>query len=73
MKQIFLPLSASLLIVSLAGCALIPDLPPPATPTPSFPLNDYNPSRVMRSCSATRCSWTCKTARSCSGRACPCR
>ena len=43
MKHIFLPLSASLLIVSLAGCALIPDLPPPATPTPSFPLNDYNP------------------------------
>jgi hypothetical protein len=43
MKQLLLPLSASLLIVSLAGCALIPDLPPPATPTPSFPLNDYSP------------------------------
>ncbi len=43
MKQILLPLSASLLIVSLAGCALIPDLPPPATPTPSFPTNDYSP------------------------------
>jgi hypothetical protein len=43
MKQIILRITASLLIVSLAGCALVPDRPPAATPTPSFPPNDYGP------------------------------
>ena len=43
MRKMVLPITVSLLIVSLAGCALIPDRPPPATPTPSFPPNDFGP------------------------------
>jgi hypothetical protein len=43
MKQIILPITISLLVVSLAGCALIPDLPPAATPTPSIPPSGYEP------------------------------
>jgi hypothetical protein len=37
MKEVTLPITISILILSIAGCALIPDLPPPATPTPSAP------------------------------------
>jgi hypothetical protein len=37
MKEVTLPITISLLILTIAGCALIPDLPPPATPTPSAP------------------------------------
>jgi hypothetical protein len=46
LKRITLYITVCLLIVSIAGCALLPDLPPPATPTPpasSLPLSDYEP------------------------------
>ena len=45
LKDLFLPLTLSFLLVSLAGCALIPDLPPPATPSPvpSIPPSGYEP------------------------------
>lgn len=49
LKEVFLPLTMSLLFISLAGCALIPDFPPSATPTPtltpvpSIPPSGYEP------------------------------
>ncbi len=45
LKDAFLPITVSMLILSLAGCALIPDLPPPATPSPepSIPPSGYEP------------------------------
>jgi hypothetical protein len=43
MKQFTLAFTASLLILSVVGCALIPDLPPPATPTPAIPPSGYEP------------------------------
>ncbi len=43
MRKMILPITVSLLIVSLAGCAVIPDRPPSATPTPFFPPNDFGP------------------------------
>jgi hypothetical protein len=41
----YLPITLSLLLASLAGCALIPDLPPAATPSPipSIPPSGYEP------------------------------
>lgn len=45
MKQPILSITISLLLASLAGCALIPDTPPPATPSPnpSIPPSGYEP------------------------------
>ena len=43
MKYIIRHITISLLIVSLAGCALIPDRPPEATPTPPIPPSGYEP------------------------------
>jgi hypothetical protein len=43
MKVLFLRLTMSLLIVTLAGCSLIPNGHPPATATPNFPQNDFRP------------------------------
>ncbi len=43
MKKIVQPITVGLLILSLAGCALIPDLPSPATPTPALPPSGYEP------------------------------
>lgn len=43
MKDAVLPLAVSLLILSMSGCALIPDLPPVPTPTPTPPPSGYEP------------------------------
>jgi len=45
LKAVFLPITLSMLILSLAGCALVPDLPPTATPSPepSIPPSGYEP------------------------------
>jgi hypothetical protein len=38
-----LPLAVWVLVFALMGCALIPDLPPTATPTPPIPPSGYEP------------------------------
>ena len=46
MKEFILPISISLLLVSLAGCSLLPpvNIPPTPTPTPpSTPPSSYEP------------------------------
>ena len=43
MKRRIPPLAVSLLLLSLSGCALIPDLPPSPTPTPPLPASGYEP------------------------------
>ncbi len=45
LKALIVPLTVGMLLVSLAGCALIPDLPPAATPSPvpSIPPSGYEP------------------------------
>jgi hypothetical protein len=43
MKNLLLPITASLFILGLGGCALIPDLPPTPTSTPVPPPSGYEP------------------------------
>ena len=43
MKEKYPPLFIIVLILSLAGCALIPDQPPSLTPTPAIPPSGYEP------------------------------
>ncbi len=43
MKNLFIPITTALLVLSLSGCALIPDLPPAPTPTPVPPPSGYEP------------------------------
>ncbi len=43
MKNIMLPLFAGMLLISISGCALIPDRPPSPTPTPVPPQSGYEP------------------------------
>jgi hypothetical protein len=43
MKKVVRSISVGMFILSLAGCALIPDLPPAATPTPALPPSGYEP------------------------------
>lgn len=43
MRKYTLPITASLLITFLAGCALIPDTPPEPTPTSPPPASGYEP------------------------------
>ena len=43
MRNLLLPFTASMLILSISGCALIPDLPPSPTPTPVPPPSGYEP------------------------------
>ena len=43
MKAKILPLTVSLLIISIAGCSLIPGTQPTPTPLPSIPPSGYEP------------------------------
>ena len=43
MKEKILPLTLSLLIISIAGCSLIPGTQPTPTPLPSIPPSGYEP------------------------------
>lgn len=43
MKAKYLSLVVIVLVLSLAGCALIPDQPPSPTPTPAIPPSGYEP------------------------------
>lgn len=43
MKKMILPISAGLAMLTLCGCAIIPDVPPSPTPTPPLPPSGYEP------------------------------
>ena len=43
MKNLLMPITASLVILAITGCALIPDQPPASTPTPVPPPSGYEP------------------------------
>ncbi len=43
MKNPLLPIMASIVILAISGCALIPDRPPVPTPTPVPPPSGYEP------------------------------
>ncbi len=43
MKKLILHFSLSLFLLSISGCALIPDQPPASTPTPEPPASGYEP------------------------------
>ena len=43
MKNLLMPITASLVILAITGCALIPDQPPVPTPTPVPPPSGYEP------------------------------
>lgn len=43
MKKSILPLALSFLLLSISGCALVPDQPPTPTPTPPLPPSGFEP------------------------------
>ncbi len=43
MKDLILRIAAFILILSIGGCALVPDLPPSPTSTPTPPPSGYEP------------------------------